>query len=122
MPLHNCPNCGCNLVRFQAFRYGNVEIDARGDVVFEGRTVDIAPTQRAIVEALIHAQGRLLPRGTLANIIPGDASDASVNQYIMRARHAFQAIEPTFAQIECSTGYGAYRWAYREASVVRMAG
>lgn len=119
MPVDQCPNCGCNLKKFEPISYGNVEVDVQGEIVFEGQSVQIAKTQREIVEALIYARGRYLTRAVLANLLDGEINDSSVSKYIERARIAFRAIDPSFSQIESIRGYGAYKWRLSNDGSVR---
>ena len=116
MTMTYCPHCGCNLDGFDPVEYGNVCIDGASEILFRGRAVPLARTQHIIVEALIRARGRYLTRGLLANMLGGDIYDQAISQYIRRSRSAFLAIDPSFDQIECHRGFGAYRWRYRKDS------
>jgi len=60
--------------------------------------------------SLIRAQGRGVYRSTLANLIDADLHDQSVTVYVKRLRETFRRLDPTFDQIECLKGFGAYRW------------
>lgn len=112
MSLAHCPHCGCSLQKPAPLEYGNVRIDGLSDIVFKGRAVLLARTQRSVVEALIRARGRYLTRGSLATILGGEVYDQSICQYIRRARAAFRTIDGTFDQIENLHGFGAYKWRY----------
>jgi len=119
MPITHCPNCGCNLQKFEPLEYGNVRIDGLSEILFKGRAVALARTQRRIVEALIQARGRHLTVGVLATILDSDIDDATIRKYIERARSAFLAIDVSFDQIESLHGFGAYRWRYDAGRALR---
>ncbi|OJW63016.1 MAG: hypothetical protein BGO57_08805 [Sphingomonadales bacterium 63-6] len=121
MAIHICPNCGCNLTRFEPFAFGNAAIDSQGRILFQGFPVTLPRTLHDIVEALIRAKGRGLTRSVLANILDGDVNDATISKYIERARAAFRVIDPEFDQIVCLRGFGAYSWTYRRPSALRRA-
>lgn len=114
MHPHHCPNCGCQLKRFEPLVFGNVEIHRKGRIVFEGTALSLPPSQYILLEALIRARGRGLERSTLANMLASDLSDASIPKYIERLRDTFRGIKTDFDQIECLRGFGAYRWVARE--------
>ena len=116
MPMQQCPNCGCSLKRFAPFTYGNVGLDERGEITFEGRSIFLLKTQRSLVDALIQARGRGLTRSTLAGILEGEINDSTISKYVERARAAFRKVDPDFNQIESLRGFGAYRWVYRPSS------
>ncbi len=111
-----CPNCGCNLRRFAPFAYGNVAIDARGELVFEGRPLPLPRSQHMIVEALVKAEGRGLTRSLLATFIDSEIYDQTVSKYIERIRSSFRCVQPDFDQIKALRGFGAYRWDYRSST------
>jgi DNA-binding response OmpR family regulator len=111
-----CPNCGCNLRRFAPFAYGNVAIDARGQLMFEGHPLPLPRSQHLIVEALVKAEGRGLTRSLLATIIGSEIYDQTVSKYIERIRSSFRRVQPDFDQISALRGFGAYRWDYRRST------
>ena len=114
-PTCYCPNCGCNLRQFEEFTFGNIAIDRRGDLLFEGRHLQLPRNQYLIVEALVKAQGRGLTRSVLATIVGADIYDQTVSKYIERVRSNFRDMKPDFDQISSMRGFGAYRWDYRDA-------
>ncbi|GEM_PF-1314074 len=105
-----CPNCGCDLKRFEPFSYGNVAIDERQNIVFGGIELALGPVQHEIVASLIRARGRPLTRDVLANRVDGEIDELSVRKYIQRARAVFLEIDRSFDQIVALRGLGAYRW------------
>lgn len=114
--MHVCPNCGCNLDRFEPVTFGNVAIDERGEIVFEGQPLALRRGQHEIVEALVRAKGRCLSRGLLASRLESEIEDQTIVKYVERTRVAFRAVDPRFDQIEALRGFGAYRWAFRQAA------
>jgi hypothetical protein len=113
MSLSHCPNCGCQLRAFEPIRFGNVLVESRSEIVFNGRVLALARTQHGIVDALVRARGRYLSREALVGALGSDVYDQAICQYIKRARAAFLAIDPGFDQIESLRGFGAYRWRFR---------
>ncbi len=108
-----CPNCGIALKRFEAMTFGNVTISETGDIIFGGKVVDLTTTLRMVVEALIRAGGRPMTRPVLLNIIGSEeANDRTIDTYLVRARRAFQSIDPSFDQMPSVRQVG-YRWAYQ---------
>ncbi len=114
MSSHICPNCGCNLGRFDQFEFGNIRLDEYGTILFEGREMQLPKSQHLIVEALIRAQGRGLTKAVLADILNSDIYDASVAKYIERVRSSFREVTDDFQQIIALRGFGAYRWLYQK--------
>ena len=112
--MHNCPNCGIALSRFEAFTHGNVTISESSEIVFRGQRVPLAPAIKLITEALIRANGRPMSRDALMNVIGGDIMERSIDVYVRRARLSFQKIDPRFAQIICVRGLRGYRWEKKE--------
>lgn len=110
-----CPNCGCKLQSFETFAYGNIAIDERGDLLFEGRPLQLPRNQHLIVEALIKAKGRGLTRSILATVVGGEIYDQTISKYIERIRSNFRRLQPGFDQINSIRGFGAYRWNYRRS-------
>ena len=110
MSIHHCPSCGYQIGQFDAVTFGNVTIEPPGKVLLRSRNVELSPTQFILADALIRAQGRGVYRSTLANLIDADLHDQSVTVYVKRLRETFRRLDPTFDQIECLKGFGAYRW------------
>jgi len=110
MCQYYCPNCGFQLSQMSSVVFGNVRIDPPGQISLHSQAVDLPPTQFILADALIRAQGRGVYRSTLANLIGADVNDQSVTVYIRRLRESFRKFDPTFKQIECLKGFGAYRW------------
>lgn len=77
---------------------------------YKSTVVHLPPTLFLLAEALIRARGRSLTRPALANVIGMDVNDSTVTKYIGRLRDAFCQSDPSFNQIECLKGFGAYRW------------
>lgn len=120
--MHNCPNCGIALRKYEDFHFGNVSIDHRSEIVLDGQEVPIAPQPRMVAEALIRAEGRTLTRSVLLEIAGvedriggGEGVDIrTIDVYVKRARWAFKAIDPNFGQIKMMRGLG-YRWEKKAA-------
>lgn len=108
-----CLNCGCNLSQFEDLTYGNITIERRGELQFEGCQLRLPKSQYLIVEALVQARGRGLTRSFLAAVLEGDIFDQSISKYIERVRASFCKIRPDFDQIVSMRGFCAYRWDYR---------
>jgi DNA-binding response OmpR family regulator len=126
MRVECCPNCGIDLAKFEAKSFGNITIDEARQLVLNGKPVTIQPSPRDFVVALVRAQGRILTREALANVVghegdiwgPGNA----VNTYIQRARTALKEADPAFDQIVTHTGLG-YSWRFKvgeEAPALRL--
>ncbi|MBX7501686.1 hypothetical protein K3181_09550 [Qipengyuania sp. YG27] len=101
--------------QFEEFTYGNITIDRRGDLLFEGHPLSLPRSQHLMVEALVKAEGRGLTRSLLATVAGGEIYDQTVSKYIERIRSSFRNIEPEFDQISVLRGFGAYRWNYRSS-------
>lgn len=114
-----CPNCGCNLGQFQAFKYGNIALDQHGKLEFEGRKLQLPKSQYLVVEALVKAKGRGLTRSFLATIIGSEIYDQTISKYIERLRSSFRCIDPEFDQISVLRGFGAYRWEFRSSTAMQ---
>lgn len=124
--MHNCPNCGIALRKYEDFHFGNVSIDKRSEIVFKGREVPISPQSRMVAEALIRAEGRVLTRSVLLDITGVDGGEdgadiRTIDVYVKRARNAFKEIDPNFDQIIAMRGLG-YRWEKRENFFERFEG
>lgn len=110
MSNHHCPSCGFQIGDHDVVTFGNVTIEPPGTILLRSRSVELAPTQFILADALIRARGRGVYRSTLANLIDADLHDQSVTVYVKRLREAFRKLDPAFNQIECMKGFGAYRW------------
>lgn len=110
MSRHHCPHCGIQLKHFEPVSFGNVTINDIGRIGFNSEDVELPPAQFFLVDALIRARGRSLTRSALANLVGVSVNDSTVTKYIERARDSFRQIDPSFSQIECMKGFGAYRW------------
>lgn len=110
MSDHHCPHCGFQLGQHAPITFGNVTIRPPGKVLLDSRDVELGPSQFLVVDALIRARGKGVYRSTLASLIDIDIDDRSVTVYIKRLREAFRRLDPTFNQIQCLKGFGAYRW------------
>lgn len=110
MSHHHCPHCGYQIGEIEPFAVGNVAIEPPGRITLNCQEVQLAPTQFIVADALIRASGRVLLRSTLANLIDPDLCEDSVTTYVRRVREAFRQLDPSFNQIECLKGFGAYRW------------
>jgi len=108
-----CPDCGSDLRRFEPLDYGNIAIDRRGNLLFEGHRLSLPKSQHLIVVALVKAKGRGLTRSILADVIGGEIYDQTVSKYIERVRSSFRTIVPGFDQIRAIRGFGAYKWEFR---------
>lgn len=111
-----CPNCGCNLRRFEPYCFGNIAIDGTGDIFFADRKLALHRNQHVILEAIILAKGRGLTRSLLADLLGNEIYDQSIIKYIERIRSSLREIDPDFNQIETMKGFAAYRWLYKTGS------
>lgn len=111
-----CPHCGGNLTTLDQVVYGNIELRAPEEVVFEGKRVNLTRNQLAIVDALVRAKGRAITRSVLAMIIGKDVYDNTVSANIRRTRQSFHTVSPEFDQLQVLHGLGAYRWNFRAMS------
>jgi hypothetical protein len=84
MSLSHCPNCGCQLRAFEPIRFGNVLVESRSEIVFNGRVLALARTQHGIVDALVRARGRYLSREALVGALGSDVYDQAICQYVKR--------------------------------------
>lgn len=114
--MHLCPNCGYDLVADRPVAFGNIEITARDEIVFQGRTLHLSRCQHRIVDALVRARGRGVTRSVLAERVGGDLNDITIVKYVERVRQSFRAVDPAFDQVIALRGFGAYRWCERRAS------
>jgi DNA-binding response OmpR family regulator len=122
--VHNCPNCGIALRKFEDFTFGNVTVSRTGEIVLDGEPLAVMPTVRMILDALIRAEGRVLSRSVLIDILDVDARGENgiraIDVYVKRARRALEVILPDFDQIATVRGIG-YRWDRREPTELLMA-
>lgn len=112
--MHNCPNCGTSLSKYEDFTYGNVTVARSGQIIFMGEDIDASPTSRMLIDTLVRAEGRVLTRSVLLDILgvehaEGGCDIRTIDVYVKRSRRAFEAIDPTFNQIISVRGIG-YRW------------
>ena len=110
MSDHHCPHCGFQLGQHAPITFGNVTIEPPGKILLCSRDVELGPSQFLVADALIRARGKGVYRSTLASLIDSDIDDRSVTVYIKRLRETFRRHDPTFNQIQCLKGFGAYRW------------
>lgn len=108
-----CPNCGVDLKRFEPVEQGDLRLLA-GIIWWLGKEIDLRPSGRLLVGALVRAGGRPLGPEALSNVmgVDEDADDPKglVRTQICLARAAFRNIDPSFDKIESVWGLG-YRWA-----------
>lgn len=113
MPHQRCPHCGEKIIEDAAINYGNVTVEDRGILYFQGEKLELPRVQHQIVEALIFAKGRALTRSYLAEWLDGDVFDQSIAVYIGRVRSTFREIDPGFNQIVSVRGFAAYKWEFK---------
>lgn len=116
MIIQKCPHCGEGLVEDQPISFGNVTLEDRGVLLFEGIKVALPRVQHQIVQALIVAQGRALTRSHLAEWLDGEVFDQSIAVYVARVRSTFREIDPKFNQILSVRGFAAYKWAFKSSA------
>jgi two-component system OmpR family response regulator len=109
-----CPNCGCNLRRFEPIRVGGLEIEGVGGPIrWKSQAVKLTPSQRCILIALASHLGRTVAHDALINA--AGCSEESLDPHnilrtmVRRIRDAFQAADPAFAALRVDWGLG-YRW------------
>ncbi len=119
-----CPNCGVNLKKFESQSFGNISINEKQELVYAGQVVKLYPASKQIVIALVRGQGRIMQRDAFANILDfeGDVHGGgnAINTYIVRARRAFEAIDPSFDQIVTHYRLG-YSWQFKPACQLALA-
>lgn len=114
--MHNCPNCGIMLRKYEDFDYGNVTVSKTSDILLNGQQVKAIGVVRIIAENLIRSEGRVLSRSMLLEVSgceDGDLRTADV--YVRRVRTAMREIDPSFDQIKTVHGLG-YRWEKKKAA------
>ena len=111
-----CSHCGCGLSGQGLISYGNVGSTNDGEILFEGRRVELTRTLQEIVTALITARGRALSRSFLSDWLNGDISDEAIVKSVERVRRSFRKLDPAFDQLETVRGFAAYRWTYRPSA------
>ncbi|GGD59184.1 hypothetical protein GRI62_00905 [Erythrobacter arachoides] len=89
--------------------YGNVRLAPEGEILFNGRRIQLTRTLHYLAHALILVQGRPLTRGFLAARLADDLSDEAVIKSVERLRRVFRQRDPGFDQIETLRGFGACR-------------
>lgn len=123
--MHNCPNCGISLSRYEDFTYGNVTVARSGQIIFNGVDIEASPTSRMLIDTLVRAEGRVLTRSVLLDILgvehpEGGCDIRTIDVYVKRARRAFEAIDSTFDQIVSVRGLG-YRWEVKKIPALAIA-
>ena len=120
MPNQTCPHCGEQLVEDTKIAYGNIIVEDRGVLYFQGERLELPRVQHQIVEALIAARGRALTRSYLAEWLDGDVFDQSISVYVGRVRSTFREIDPDFDQIVSVRGFVAYKWEFKSGREYRV--
>jgi DNA-binding response OmpR family regulator len=105
-----CPSCGFNLSRDELIERDGFVIDPRGGVTFEGRQIEIWPSEVSIAHTVATAAGRCVSIGAIAGRLDSEAIDP-INRIavsICRMRKRFAAANAPFP-IETVHSRG-YRW------------
>lgn len=104
-----CPHCGFNLLPEVEVQDGPWRYEARAGLFYDGMPVQLPPSARMLVGALMRASGRVLSKDALLGVVGSeDALSNMISVYITRARHAFHAIGAP-CPIENVWGQG-FRW------------
>lgn len=106
-----CPHCGHDL-NGEPFQLGKLFVDRASAHVWWGdRPVQLTASERLIVVALAKADGAIIRRHVLAEVIGNDTDDPSntIAVFISRIRAKFRAIDSAFDLIENVWGQGI-RW------------
>lgn len=123
--MHQCPHCGIALRKFEDFTYGNVTVARTGQIIFNGQDIEASPTSRMLIDALVRAEGRVLTRSVLIDIlgvehVDGGCDIRTIDVYVKRSRRAFEAIDSKFNQIVSVRGVG-YRWDIKQMPALALA-
>lgn len=113
MIIEKCPHCGISSLEDHPISFGNITLQDKGILVFEGTQMAMPRVQYQIVQALILAKGRSLTRAYLADWLDGEIFDQSIAVYVGRARSTFREIDPAFDQIASVRGFAAYQWLFK---------
>lgn len=111
--VQRCPHCGITSSDDDPISFGNVTLQDKGVLIFEGRKLALPRVQHQIVQALIVAKGRALTRAHLADWLDGEVFDQSVAVYVARLRSTFRKVDPDFDQILSVRGFAAYKWLFK---------
>ncbi len=111
--VQKCLHCGLSSSEDHPISFGNVTLQDKGVIIFEGTKLALPRVQHQIVQALIVAKGRALTRAHLADWLDGEVFDQSVAVYVARVRSTFRQIDPSFDQIFSVRGFAAYRWLFK---------
>lgn len=111
--INRCPHCGISSIEDQPISFGNVTLQDKGVLVFEGAEITLPRVQHQIVQALVVAKGRALTRAHLADWLDGEIFDQSIAVYVARVRSTFRQIDPGFDQILSVRGFAAYKWLFK---------
>lgn len=105
-----CPSCGINLDRLEGPIADNLTLN-RGNLFWRGEAVDLSAAENLIVQAIAGCNGHPISLVALMEFIGSTAADpcAVIRVLVHRIRRSFQAIDPSFDQIETVFGRG-YRW------------
>lgn len=113
MMIKKCPHCGISSPEDHPISFGNVTLQDKGVLVFEGKEITLPRVQHQIVQALVEAKGRALTRAHLADWLDGEIFDQSIAVYVARVRSTFREIDPSFDQIFSVRGFAAYKWLFK---------
>jgi DNA-binding response OmpR family regulator len=111
--VQRCPHCGISSSEDHPISFGNVTLQDKGVLIFEGTKLALPRVQHQIVHALIVANGRALTRAHLAGWLDGEVFDQSVAVYVARLRSTLRKVDPDFDQILSVRGFAAYRWLFK---------
>jgi DNA-binding response OmpR family regulator len=101
-----CPSCGYNLRAEAPFKAGDFAFDPRGDATWKGRTLGFTTQEHLFMGALVMANGRIVPKGAMANRISEDAQDKIVDVIICKVRAKLVAAGAPVSLVETVWGKG----------------
>jgi DNA-binding response OmpR family regulator len=104
-----CPHCGYDLIQDEPIERPEISMQPYGDCRFHGHTVDLTRAERAILWALLKADGKPVPK-TILNERCGYEGDNNVAEVLLhRIRKKMRAAHP-IVPIKTIWGVGV-RWA-----------
>jgi two-component system OmpR family response regulator len=110
--IATCPYCCRDLGPLEPFHLGPLFIDKGGAFIWWGESpVPLTGTERLIVTSLARADGAVVRRFAVADLIGSESDDPGnlVAVHLSRIRAKFRAIDPAFDAIENVHGQGL-RW------------
>ena len=105
-----CPCCGYDVANDEPITRPEISMKPYGDCYFHGQPIRLTAAERAVIWALLKADGRPLSRATIAERVGYEGEDFNtIDVYMSRIRAKLRRVSPEIP-IENIRGAGL-RWA-----------